>query len=188
MSPSPVLYSLTMNEIEKKIRDYLFSLPKPHFSPAVALGQSKIAGVGLGAVRDIAEGEVVVVELGPTINRAFIEVIESVTGYECNLCIGWDAYILHAPLHEDHQGGYINHSCNPNAGLLSNGVWCAIRNINNGEEVTCDYGTFETRPGWILECQCGSPQCRKRITFEDYKSPELKKRLRNWFAPYLRNS
>lgn len=172
---------------EQKLREYLFSLPKPHFSPAVTLQSSNIAGIGLAAQRDIAEGEVIVVELGPTVNRTFIEIIESVTGYECNLCIGWDAYILHAPLHEDYQGGYINHSCEPNVGLLSNGVWCAIRDIKKGEEITCDYGTFETRPGWRMECSCGSPHCRRRITFEDYKNEELKKRMGKWFAPYLRS-
>jgi len=175
-----------MSNVEQKIREYLFSLPKPYFSPAVQLSSSKIAGVGLVAKRDIVEGEVLVVELGPVVNRAFIEIIESVTGYECNLCIGWDAYILHAPLHEDHQGGYINHSCEPNVGLLADGVWCAMCDIKKGEEVTCDYGTFETRPGWTMKCACGVPSCRKLITFEDYKNKDLQKRMGNWFAPYLR--
>ncbi|MEK7530987.1 MAG: SET domain-containing protein [Patescibacteria group bacterium] len=173
--------------VEQSVRDYLFSLPKPHFSPAVELSKSTISGIGLVAKRDVSAGEVVVVELGPTINRVFIEIIESVTGYECNLCIGWDAYILHAPLHEDYQGGYINHSCDPNVGLLANGIWCAIRDISKDEEVVCDYGTFETRPGWVMDCTCGSENCRKTITFEDYKKEELRQRMGKWFAPYLRS-
>ena len=177
----------TKSDLESNIREYLFSLPKPHFSPGVKLMPSDIGGIGLKAQRDIQAGEIVVVELGPVVSRKFIEVIESLTGYECNLCIGWDSYILHAPLHEDYQGGYINHSCDPNAGLLTNGVWCAIRDISQGEEVTCDYGTFETYPGWSMDCQCGSPHCRKTITAQDYKNDDLRKRLGAWFAPYLKS-
>ena len=174
-------------DLEKDIREYLASLPKPHFSPAVKLMQSKIAGIGLIAQRDIAEGEIVAVELGPIIPRKFVEVIESITGYECNLCIGWDSYSIHAPLHADYQAGYINHSCNPNVGMLSNGVWCAIKDIPKDEEILCDYGTFETWPGWSMKCECGSENCRKVITCEDYKIQELKDRMGKWFAPYLRN-
>ncbi|MES2224347.1 MAG: SET domain-containing protein-lysine N-methyltransferase [Patescibacteria group bacterium] len=176
----------TKNDLEKNIREYLSTLPKPHFSPSVKLSQSKIAGIGLIAVKDIKEGEVLVVELGPVVNRKFIEIVESLTGYECNLCIGWDNYILHQPLHEDHQGGYINHSCNPNVGLLANGVWCAIRDIKKRDEIVCDYGTFETYPGWAMKCKCGSKDCRKLITSKDYKNKKLREKLGEWFAPYLR--
>jgi len=172
--------------LEKNIRDYLFSLPKPHFSPAVKLAESDISGIGLKAQRNIEKDEILVVELGPVVSGKFIEVIELLTGYECNLCVGWDSYILHSPLHNDYQGGYINHSCDPNVGLLANGVWCAIRNISKEEEIVCDYGTFETCPGWTMECECDSSNCRKLITAKDYQRKDLRKRLGKWFAPYLR--
>lgn len=47
---------------KRELIKYLFSLPKPYFSPAVRLGKSKIAGNGLIAQRSIAKGEILVVE------------------------------------------------------------------------------------------------------------------------------
>ena len=81
---------------------------------------------------------------------------------------------------------FVNHSCSPNVGLIDNGVWVAIRNINRNEEICCDYGTFETSPGWNMECACNSNNCRKIITFKDYKNPKLRKTLGKWYAPYLK--
>lgn len=56
---------------------------------------------------------------------------------------------------------YINHSCSPNAFMrrFRNTVEVyALRDINPGEELTCDYDDSHhdgTRP-----CTCGSPTCR----------------------------
>lgn len=173
-------------DIGKIMRDFLLTLPRPHFSPAVYLGKSGIAGRGLIANRLIDEGEVLVVERGPRFDRRTVEMIEAFTGYECNCCVGWGEYLVHAPLHEDGRGGYLNHSCHPNVGMIADATWAAMRAIAPHEEITADYGTFETMPGWQMECSCGAPNCRGTIRWTDYKIPELRARLGTWFAPYLR--
>ena len=59
---------------------------------------------------------------------------------------------------------YVNHSCEPNAFMrLYRGrvEFYALRRIEAGEEVTCDYG--ETHHDGKLPCRCGSAKCRGRL-------------------------
>lgn len=64
----------------------------------------------------------------------------------------------------------------------------ARRRIEIGEEVTYDYALSETRsPFPILECECccGSELCRKSVTNTDWMLPEIQKRYRGHFLPYI---
>jgi SET domain-containing protein len=59
---------------------------------------------------------------------------------------------------------YVNHSCEPNAFMrLYRGrvEFYALRRIEAGEEVTCDYGL--THHDGKLACRCGSARCRGRL-------------------------
>jgi uncharacterized protein len=59
---------------------------------------------------------------------------------------------------------YVNHSCEPNAYMrLYRGrvEFYALRRVEAGEEVTCDYG--ETHHDGKLPCRCGSPKCKGRL-------------------------
>lgn len=165
---------------------YLHQLPLPEFHPAVEHRTSGIAGRGIHATERIAAGTVLVTERGPIVDQRTIDAVHAF-GFECELRVGWGLYSLHRPIHDDNEGGYINHSCNPNAGLVDIRTWAALRDIEAGEEITCDYGTFETEAGWMLACCCGSPNCRGTITGTDHRLPELKLRLGQYFAPYLRD-
>lgn len=60
--------------------------------------------------------------------------------------------------------GYVNHSCEPNAFMRRHRgrvEFYALRPIEAGEELTCDYG--ETHHDGRLPCRCGSPKCRGRL-------------------------
>jgi len=59
---------------------------------------------------------------------------------------------------------YVNHSCSPNAYLrrIRHRVeFYALRYIQEGEELTCDYG--ETHHDGALPCRCGSESCRQKL-------------------------
>ena len=59
---------------------------------------------------------------------------------------------------------FVNHSCTPNAYLrrIHHRVEVyALRDINKGEELTCNYG--ETQHGGTLRCACGSEECRETL-------------------------
>lgn len=58
----------------------------------------------------------------------------------------------------------INHSCAPNAVLrIAQGrvEFYALRDIEPGEELTCDYG--ESHHEGRLRCRCGAPLCLGRL-------------------------
>jgi uncharacterized protein len=59
---------------------------------------------------------------------------------------------------------YVNHSCEPNSFMrLYRGrvEFYALRRIEAGEELTCDYG--ETHHEGALACRCGSAKCKGRL-------------------------
>ncbi len=63
----------------------------------------------------------------------------------------------------------INHSCDPNCGLLLRPTVPAIeahalRDIQEGEELSWDYATFEEEILYLGPCQCGAASCRGSVT------------------------
>lgn len=85
----------------------------------------------------------------------------------------------------DHPRNFVNHSCNPNAGIriedlsdgTKNSLLLAIKEIKEGEEITIDYSTTQFEE-WTFEgCRCGQPNCRGKMT-EFARLPEnLKKNI-----------
>jgi len=56
---------------------------------------------------------------------------------------------------------YVNHSCEPNVYIRrwrGRVEFWTLRDIEPGEEITCDYG--ETQHDGKLRCRCGSAKCR----------------------------
>jgi hypothetical protein len=60
-----------------------------------------------------------------------------------------------------------------------------MRDIQPGEELTFDYAMSDGSPYDEFECFCGSPNCRRKITGDDWKIPELWKKYKGYFSPYL---
>jgi hypothetical protein len=80
---------------------------------------------------------------------------------------------------------FINHSCEPNAGLDGQIAIVALQRIQPGEEVTIDYAMCDGSPYDEFACECGSPMCRGRVTGEDWRNPVLWERYAGHFSPYL---
>lgn len=80
---------------------------------------------------------------------------------------------------------WINHSCEPNAGMMGQIALRAIRVIRSGEEVCYDYAMSDGCPYDEFECCCGSPRCRLKVTGNDWRIPELWERYGGYFSPYL---
>jgi hypothetical protein len=83
-------------------------------------------------------------------------------------------------------GERINHSCDPNCGFSSEMKLVALRDILPGQPVTMDYATCTSMDQYRLVCRCGSPNCRGVVTGEDWKLPDLRRRLLPFYQPYLR--
>ena len=67
---------------------------------------------------------------------------------------------------------FINHSCDPSAGIKGKVTLIALRDLAAGEEVTLDYSTIEGDPNWMMSCACGSGRCRKIIRSIGFLPPE----------------
>ena len=83
----------------------------------------------------------------------------------------------------------LNHSCDANAWLADDVTLVARRDIAAGEEVTLDQGTwnFDVSEYTVEaeDCTCGSPDCRVRLTENDWKLPVVRERYRGHFHPYV---
>ncbi|MFH1638985.1 MAG: SET domain-containing protein [Chloroflexota bacterium] len=74
---------------------------------------------------------------------------------------------------------YLNHSCDPNAGMRNDRDLIAFKDIKKGEEIFLDYAMNNTTD-WTMECHCGSKNCRKIIGNFNMLPEETKKRYFNY--------
>jgi hypothetical protein len=82
-------------------------------------------------------------------------------------------------------GDWVNHSCNPNAGLQGQIVLVALRDINVGEEVCYDYAMSDGSPYDEFVCGCGAANCRGQVSGNDWRNPLLQQKYAGYFSPYL---
>ena len=62
-------------------------------------------------------------------------------------------------------GRYMNHSCAPTSRGVGDAFEVAVRDIEPGEELTCEYGTLNLiKP---MKCYCGASNCRGEIRRDD---------------------
>jgi SET domain-containing protein len=85
---------------------------------------------------------------------------------------------------------YFNHSCDPNAGFRGQIFLVAMRDIERDEEATFDYAMVLSQSVgsdivFTMQCQCGARNCRKAISEEDWKRPEIQKKYHGFFSEYL---
>jgi hypothetical protein len=80
---------------------------------------------------------------------------------------------------------WVNHCCEPNAGLLGQVVLVALRDIEAGEEICYDYAMSDGSAYDHFECRCGRAACRGQVTGDDWKLEALWSRYRGHFSPYL---
>jgi hypothetical protein len=94
-----------------------------------------------------------------------------------------DLYL--APIGMDEPADYVNHSCNPNAGIRGQIVLVAMRPIAAGEEITFDYAMADSSSFDEFPCACGASTCRGRVSGNDWQRPELWARYDGYFSAYL---
>jgi SET domain-containing protein len=157
---------------------------KTYRSAKIEIRDDTLAGQGVVAIADIAKDEVVAIKAGNIITRDELASATATAG-DMALQIEDDFYIAPRTTDEIYDMSvYINHSCNPNVGFRGQVVYVAMRDIKVGEELCHDY-SMERSDGYSLDCHCGSPLCRGKVTGQDWRLPELQKRYENYFSIYL---
>ena len=133
--------------------------------------ESPVHGLCRYATKNIKKDDIVFV-IGGIVKKP------SESGWYKGLLIDKDL-VIDLPQGNDYEA-YINHSCDPNLYIDGQVVFRALRDIQEDEFVTVDYGTFMlTKKDYIPECKCGSNNCRGKVTGEDYKFLELPL---SWYA------
>jgi uncharacterized protein len=146
--------------------------------------KSATEGRGLFAKDPIRKGEIVSVRGGHILSRQMEKKIKKPDGY-------WgypiaDEFVL-APFSTQEVEDvmmFLNHSCEPNIGILGQIVFVAMRNIDSGEELTIDYAMFGANKE-PMRCNCRAANCRGLITDSDWESKDLQVKYRGYFSSYI---
>lgn len=138
---------------------------------------------GLFATRTFATGELLVVWGGRIIGGAELASL-SPEKRHWMIQIDEDLFQLTDP-HDVGGADYVNHSCDPNAGILGHIALVALQPIAPGEEICFDYAMTDSTRYCEFQCWCGSPNCRGWVKSDDWRRPELRQRYGRHFSPYL---
>jgi uncharacterized protein len=153
-------------------------------SPKTRVRTSKSHRRGLFAVKAIAKGEIVSVRGGHILTTQAAARLRKPPGY-------WGypiaAGLVLAPLTAREVESvmmFLNHSCEPNVGILGQIIFVALRRIRAGEELTIDYAMFggDSRP---MTYNCHAASCRGVITASDWRRRDLQRKYRGYFSSYL---
>lgn len=153
-------------------------------SPKVEARSSGIEGKGMFVLERIAAGEEIVRWGGTIYSEAEIKAGKA----NPHSIVALDEGVFLADPVDEPTGidFYLNHSCTPSLWMKDALTLIAMRDIEIGEEVTVDYGLWECDPEFRIDpCRCGSIHCRGKVTGSDWQSPELQKKYKDHFVPFL---
>lgn len=131
--------------------------------------------------RPVAKDEIVALWGGKILSAE--EIDRSMPNFTQQILQIEDGFYLFSPTME--ASDCFNHSCEPNVGLSGQIGLIAMRDIQAGEEVCLDYAMCDGSDYDEFDCSCGSPNCRGRVTGQDWRRPELWERYDGYFSPYL---
>lgn len=139
-------------------------------------------GWGVVARQPVPAGELLMVWGGNICSQAELDALPEIYRIR-SVQVDEDQYLVSPK--SDEPADFINHACDPNAGINGQISVVAMREINPGEEVCFDYAMTDSSPYDEFECQCGSANCRRRVTGNDWTLPELQARYKGYFSHYL---
>jgi SET domain-containing protein len=151
-------------------------------TPSAVVRPAGPKGFGAFAVEPIEAGTTVAAFGGYVLDRHALEQLPT-RRRELTIQIDDDLFMT-GPAEAEH-ADRVNHSCDPTCGLQGATILVARRDIEPGEELTFDYATCDAEPYDEFECACGSSRCRGKVTGHDWTLPEVQRRHRGWFSPYL---
>ena len=168
--------------MQKRVNNWLNSKLEPR--------DSEKHGKGIFAANDIFKNEILAVFGGHIMTRTERDALpENIS----RLALGVDDDLFIGPISEKESddADWFNHSCEPNAGLWGQIILVAIRDIKTGEEITFDYCMSCSQTGdkrVLFPCECGSPNCRKEISNQDWRIPELQQKYKGYFSFFVQRN
>lgn len=151
----------------------------------------KYKGIGVFALRDLEKGTILC-DAGKGDDHHFItheeyekldpitqEVVYDFCAQDKDGYYGpQDLNYLSIPMH-------MNHSCDGNVGGDGEGNFVAIRDVAADEELCFDYALVISNPNYRFKCRCGSENCRKIVTGNDWMDPQFIKLHYKHMSPLM---
>lgn len=153
-----------------------------YLNPKCEAREHAEGGCGVFARKSISQGELISLWGGTIVHRDQLDP-EMPRFTQRVLQIDEELYILTAE--EKEPNDCFNHSCNPNLGFSGQIGLVALHDIQAGEEMCFDYAMSDGEPYDEFDCFCGSEECRKKITGNDWKLHSLWGKYDGYFSPYL---
>lgn len=138
-------------------------------------------GRGVFALRDIPAGSLVCIFGGRVIDWS---ALQALSDDERRMALQVDDELFIVSTREG-PSDWVNHSCEPNAGMAGQISLVAMRRIRVGEEITFDYAMTDSLGYDEFDCSCGARRCRHRVSADDWRLPDLQRRYGGFFSPYL---
>jgi len=144
----------------------------------IYIRKSEKYGKTLVASKNFVKGEFIFLIAGPIVTKGTIYTIPIAKGLWID------------PL--DNHGKYLNHSCNPNAGIKQRTTVIAFKDIKKDEEITIDYAMIvkkygdEMTPENII-CRCGNENCRGKLGSWEELPENIKQKYKGFVSDYLLN-
>ncbi len=157
-----------------------------YVSPKIKTGASKINKKGLFAISPIKKGEIICITTGRIIKDSDINrTAYKKFGYHCiQIEKGFHICPSKPKSSALEAAFFMNHSCNPNAGIRGQLTFVALRDIRLDEEVTYDYATTDNYYH-KMKCTCDAENCRKIITGKEWKRKDIQRKYKNYFSSYI---
>ena len=162
-------------------------LPQTWTDPRIEFRTSHISGNGMFARDPFKKGEVVCIVGGVVMTDAEFEAFQAIHRIYNAIQIDDSLHLVEDPEVTRTLEGSMNHSCDSSAWMADEATLVARRDVQAGEEVTVDYALFTTQSNWMLDarCHCGSPDCRRIITGDDWRRKDVQERYRDHFSPFI---
>ena len=161
-------------------------MARSYRSPVYEIRVSRIHGRGAYSLEPIRKGEILAIRSGSVVNYDEARRRDSTLGgFSMHVERGF--FLCPDDLDNvDEIGVFFNHSCQPNVGIRNQITFVALRDISADEELTFDYATNVSFP-FSFSCTCGSLDCRRIITGNDWLLPELQDRYSGHFDAVITN-
>lgn len=159
--------------------------PSSWIHPALTLGVSEIDGQGVFATAPL-EKSVPIIKWGGEI---FTKEDVSLGRGRQHTLVGITEDLLLGNLKEQPPGldDYMNHSCEPNVGMVDEITIITMRAIQAGEELVADYAIWLNDETYVMKrsCACKSQNCRKTIRGSDWRLPRVASKNNGYFSPFI---
>ena len=80
----------------------------------------------------------------------------------------------------------VNHSCEPNCGASGTSSICALKDIEEGEELSFDYAMTDASEYDEFECFCNKKSCRKKIKGTDWQISQIQEVYKGFFSSFIK--